>query len=557
MTTAGSNFISGITTTVFAFTDVVNKDYVDANVVAQSLPSQTGNAGKFLTTTDGTNISWDYVSNYEEFTTTGAQTFIVPSYANLLYIEAVGAGGGGSAGTSGGSSSVGGESASYTSWYIPKSIITSNITVNPGVGGAGGSSSGGTGSAGAGTTVSWTGPGGTYTITASGGGASIVVAGGLVLDGLVLNLDAGISTSYPGSGTTWTDLSGNGNTGTLTGGPTYSSADGGSIVFDGTNDEVTTTTQFTNPQTFSVGAWFKTSTASGKKIIGFETNQTGTATSGYDRQIYIGSDGKLYFGIYDGATKTAISPLTYNDNNWHYVVGTYGSEGTTMRLYVDGVSVATETANFAQNYAGWWRIAGYNLNSWTNASNGYFTGNIAQALVYNRALSVVEIQQNYNALAPRFGAASVTVISGLGGAAQLTSQSSSFYTTVGLAGAAQVPSGAGLTATAQTNKFQPTGGGSGAGSASNAGGAGGTINVYGISTSASGGTSAGTNGTSAVAISGLPYGFGGGGGGAGASNAGNGGNGVRGGGGGGGASNTAAFGNGGNGGNGYVKITWW
>jgi hypothetical protein len=68
MTTAGSNFISGITTTVFATSAVFNKDYVDANV--QPLPSQTGNSGKFLTTTDGTNLSWDYVSNSHEFTAT-------------------------------------------------------------------------------------------------------------------------------------------------------------------------------------------------------------------------------------------------------------------------------------------------------------------------------------------------------------------------------------------------------------------------------------------------------------------------------------------------------
>ena len=92
MTTANSNFISGITTTSFNSTDVVNKDYVDNYV--SSLPPQTGNDGKFLTTTDGTNLSWDYVSNYQEFTTTGSQTFTVPSYSNLLHIEAVGAGGG-------------------------------------------------------------------------------------------------------------------------------------------------------------------------------------------------------------------------------------------------------------------------------------------------------------------------------------------------------------------------------------------------------------------------------------------------------------------------------
>ena len=59
----------------------------------------------------------------------------------------------------------------------------------------------------------------------------------IVTDGLVLALDAGNTKSYPGSGTTWTDTVG-GNTGTLTNGPTYSSGDGGSIVFDGSNDYI-------------------------------------------------------------------------------------------------------------------------------------------------------------------------------------------------------------------------------------------------------------------------------------------------------------------------------
>ena len=60
----------------------------------------------------------------------------------------------------------------------------------------------------------------------------------VVTNGLVLALDAADRNSYPGSGTAWTDISGRGNTGTLTNGPTYSSANGGSIVFDGTNDYV-------------------------------------------------------------------------------------------------------------------------------------------------------------------------------------------------------------------------------------------------------------------------------------------------------------------------------
>jgi hypothetical protein len=69
-------------------------------------------------------------------------------------------------------------------------------------------------------------------------GRTHIATKGIVQSGLVLNLDAGVSSSYPGSGTTWTDLSGNGNTGTLTNGPTYNSANGGSLVFDGVDDYV-------------------------------------------------------------------------------------------------------------------------------------------------------------------------------------------------------------------------------------------------------------------------------------------------------------------------------
>lgn len=179
MTTLGSSFISGITTTIFAPTDVASKKYVDD--YAGVLPPLTGNAGKFLTTTDGTNTSWGYVSNYEEFVSTGIQTFIVPSYANLFFIEAVGGGGGGSAGSNSVNSGAGGGSASYTSWYIPKAIVSSNMTVIPGTGGSGGGSSGASGSAGAGTTITWTGPGGTYTLTASGGGAGGVAGAAQVV----------------------------------------------------------------------------------------------------------------------------------------------------------------------------------------------------------------------------------------------------------------------------------------------------------------------------------------------------------------------------------------
>ena len=77
----------------------------------------------------------------------------------------------------------------------------------------------------------------------------------IITDGLVLALDAGNTKSYPGSGTVWTDLSGNNNTGTLTNGPTFNAANGGSIVFDGTNDYVTLPISTTSGQALTYFGW--------------------------------------------------------------------------------------------------------------------------------------------------------------------------------------------------------------------------------------------------------------------------------------------------------------
>ena len=81
----------------------------------------------------------------------------------------------------------------------------------------------------------------------------------IVTDGLVFYVDAGNGDSYPGTGTTWSDLVGS-NNGTLTNGPTFDSGNGGSIVFDGTNDYIST--QLTCGTTFTWSVWFKTDVVS-------------------------------------------------------------------------------------------------------------------------------------------------------------------------------------------------------------------------------------------------------------------------------------------------------
>jgi hypothetical protein len=93
------------------------------------------------------------------------------------------------------------------------------------------------------------------------------VAGGpdLIQDGLVLCLDAANTKSYPGSGTSWVDLSGNGNNGTLTNGPTFSSTNGGNIFFDGTNDyvRVSSTSIIPGSSSFTFNIWLNYSISGG------------------------------------------------------------------------------------------------------------------------------------------------------------------------------------------------------------------------------------------------------------------------------------------------------
>ena len=191
------------------------------------------------------------------------------------------------------------------------------------------------------------------------------------------------------------DLSGNGNNGVLQGGISKNQGKiGDGLYFDGTNDYVSTTTQYNNPQTFSLLAWFRTSVASGKKIIGFENNQTGELSNHFDRHLYVGTDGKLYFGIFGTACHTIFTSNIVTDNNWHLAVGTFASN--VMKLYLDGKFITSLGIGAAYNYSGWWRIGSYKVGGgWVNSSNGYFPGYIDEPSVFVRELSPQEISQYY------------------------------------------------------------------------------------------------------------------------------------------------------------------
>jgi len=250
--------------------------------------------------------------------------------------------------------------------------------------------------------------------------------GKIVTDGLVLCLNAADKNSYPGSGTTWTDISGNGNNGTLTNGPTFNSGNGGSIVFDGVDDYtgLSTSTGLLNlGSAFTISGWIKlTSTSQDLGILFSSLNvNLSTNTQGvgfYWRRINEYSMNsntiRLQFGLNAWAWQVfASNGISITDTNWHYIVVSASSINTsspTITFYIDGTAQSGTRWDAGSvgpiNY-------GTNANSlrlssiYTADSPGYQTNysanNISNLLIYTRALSATEILQNYNAQKSRFG----------------------------------------------------------------------------------------------------------------------------------------------------------
>ena len=224
---------------------------------------------------------------------------------------------------------------------------------------------------------------------------------------LQLWLDAGQTASYSGTGSTWTDLSSAGNNGTLVNSPTYSSTNGGSLEFNGTNNYInvpsTSSLQFLNRAPYSFEVWvypIADNSASYPGFINRESNP-GTGRDGYN----------LYYtnlGVAVGShlisterfcTGTQVSSgATYTDavffNNWQCYCATY--DGTTLSFYRNGVFVssATSTGN----------ITNTTQNLTIGQRSGvYSNSKISTTRFYNRALSADEALTNFNALRGRYG----------------------------------------------------------------------------------------------------------------------------------------------------------
>jgi hypothetical protein len=223
----------------------------------------------------------------------------------------------------------------------------------------------------------------------------------VVENGLVLYLDAGTSTSYSGTGNTWTDLSGNNNNGTLTNGPTYSSANGGSLSFDGVNDYVNIgigkgVNQFSGD--FAVSAWvFRNA---GGPTLGNVIGDyyTGSVATTNEWQLMMSSTAQFNFYRVGSSYVIPNTASGYSASQWINVV--VSRIGSTISMYANNNLIASTTNSEVFGTA----TGNLNIGIDGNNSSEPLCANISNVMIYkNKGLTATEVSQNFNALRSRYG----------------------------------------------------------------------------------------------------------------------------------------------------------
>lgn len=228
----------------------------------------------------------------------------------------------------------------------------------------------------------------------------------IVTDSLSLCLDAGNRESYPGSGTSWRDLSLNGRNSTLTG-PVYSALNLGSIVFDGVDDISVTGALPGSFASFTVMVWLFPSTFTNWQNV-IDCNYAYNATTGnIGPRLEIDGSGGAGWNYSDITNSNdrfyGQSTGQMQLNRWNHSAITY--DGTNSSTYyngaptgaVRGVGSGGAPTGFIGTMNNVYIGRGFSL------ANRFFNGRVSNVLIYNRALSAAEVSQNFNATRGRFG----------------------------------------------------------------------------------------------------------------------------------------------------------
>jgi hypothetical protein len=214
---------------------------------------------------------------------------------------------------------------------------------------------------------------------------------------LKLWIDAGQTSSYSGSGTTWTDLSGTSNNLTLTNSPTFNGKlGGGAITFDGSTSYAVKTVASGIPSgasPFTLSTWFyPTSSAAAMRVVSYGTENTGQLVS---IRINAGGAYAVTFGHWGGAGYDVGNGSTVNGNAWNNVTEVF--DGTNDYMYINGTLVGTFTPSTLNISASPDFYVG------KRATGEAFAGSVGQTMLYNRALTADEVTSNFNALRNRYG----------------------------------------------------------------------------------------------------------------------------------------------------------
>jgi len=243
----------------------------------------------------------------------------------------------------------------------------------------------------------------------------------IVQSGLVMNLDASFKSSYPGTGTTWTDISYNGNNGTLTNGPVFGTSSGGQIAFDGVNDFAKIPLNLSSYSQITVEIWYK-------------MNPGGSNLAAWGGMLWEHSSdwnsnpGAFGLAVNSGGCSNDLNLMHTNHNggsgaiNYQFNSGTTWSchvnifsniaDSTGRLVYVNGQlkpfvltntcsGVAFSTSTATTNSTAFRNDFLY-LSS-RNGQSGFINGNIGLIRIYGRKLSATEVLQNFNATKSRFG----------------------------------------------------------------------------------------------------------------------------------------------------------
>ena len=230
--------------------------------------------------------------------------------------------------------------------------------------------------------------------------------GGIVTNGLVLNLDAAKVDSYPGTGTTWYDISGNNNNGTLTNGPTFSGiGKQASIVFDGVDDYVGRNTALDVGSNFTVNAWiYPTALGTTRRAVA-ASSYNYTSANGWLFCTAGGSTNNTFFlSIGSDNSYRIAAANTLSLNQWFYVSAVCQNGGGSIDLYKNGTVISSYALSVLNPNTITYSYNQFNVGFRdTGGTTDPYTGNISSVQIYNRALSAAEVSQNFNALRGRYG----------------------------------------------------------------------------------------------------------------------------------------------------------